>query len=726
MLRNWPIRTKLLVSLLGPLLVLAVLALVGIRQNQAESDRAERSTAFARLAAGLAPLIHELQAERSLSISYLDSGRRRWGRQLATQRRAVDQEAATYRANAQRLSADDELLAEKIEYGLSELGRIGEQRQAIDGARIDAAELAVGPSIELHEEEGEEELEHATKEGHGPLDTPGKALDQYTDTISDLLDINGEIAPRSNNAELLKGVAASVALARAKDFADSQRSLLENVYAANRFQGDEHARLSALVAAETVYTAQFDASATEAQHELLEETVAGPEVERVDTFVERALDSKSATAPKLGIKPQYWFEAMSVKLDRMRVVEERLSADVIATSTAVKQGADRRAWLYSLLLAAALVLAVALALITARSLIRPVRRLEAAAEETAERRLPGVVQRLQDGEQVDLAAESAPPIEVRSSDEIGHLAEAFNSVHRVAVRVAGREAALRRSVGDMFLNLARRSQSLIERQLEVIDELEASGSEAEVRAGLGELDHLATRMRRNAENLIILSGSEPARRWRGPISLTEVVQASVEEVKEHTRVELLPLDQVEVVGHAAADVMHLLAELIENAVTFSAPGTKALVAGQPLPSGYLLEIEDQGLGMTDEQLVKVNQRLAKPPDIDFALAKMLGFFVVTQLASKHGIKVQLRHSWYGGITALVLLPRQLIVTPTQLAPVDDRAGRGSRGRSPVAAVADHPPADGREPSTDPGLDWLDTRVPMVHVPLRRPSGYPGG
>ena len=157
-----------------------------------------------------------------------------------------------------------------------------------------------------------------------------------------------------------------------------------------------------------------------------------------------------------------------------------------------------------------------LTLVTARSLIRPMRRLEGAAEETAERRLPSVVQRLQDGEQVDLEAESAPPIEVRSKDEIGHLAEAFNSVHRVAVRVAGREAALRRSVGDMFLNLARRSQSLIERQLEVIDELEVSGSEAEVRAGLGELDHLATRMRRNAENLIILSGSEPARRWRGP------------------------------------------------------------------------------------------------------------------------------------------------------------------------------------------------------------------
>jgi HAMP domain-containing protein len=725
MLRNWPIRTKLLVSLLGPLLVLAVLALVGIRQNQTESARAERSTAFARLAAGLAPLVHELQAEHSLSISYIDSGRRQWRRQLAEQRRAVDREAATYRASVQRLSADDELLAEKIAYGLSELGRLDEQRQAIDQARIDPRELAAEPGIEVHEEEGEEELEHATEEGHGPLDTPGKALDQYTDTVSDLLDINGEIAPRSNNAELLKGVAASVALARAKDFADSQRSLLQNVYAADHFGEGEYGKLAALVAAEQLYTAQFDSSATEAQHEFLEETVAGEEVEKVEKLVGRALDS--ADAKRLGVDPQAWFDAMSVKLDRMRAVEERLSADVIATSSAVKQGADRRAWLYGLLLAGALVLAVALALITARSLIRPMRRLEAAAEDTADHRLPSVVRRLQEGEQVDLGAESAPPIEVRSTDEIGHLAEAFNSVHRVAVRVAGREAALRRSVGDMFLNLARRSQSLIERQLEVIDELEGSGSAADVRAGLGELDHLATRMRRNAENLIILSGSEPARRWRGPIDLTEVVRASVEEVKEHTRVELLPLDRVELAGHAAADVMHLLAELIENAVTFSAPGTKALVAGQPLPAGYLIEIEDQGLGMTDEQLVKVNQRLATPPDIDFALARMLGFFVVTQLASKHGIKVQLRHSWYGGITALVLLPRPLIVTPTELAPA---SGRGGRARSAVAA--DHPPVDdGREPSADPDLDWMDSRVPMVHVPLRGPQtpaqpGPPGG
>jgi signal transduction histidine kinase len=231
---------------------------------------------------------------------------------------------------------------------------------------------------------------------------------------------------------------------------------------------------------------------------------------------------------------------------------------------------------------------------------------------------------------------------------------------------------------------------------------------------MAELDHLATRMRRNAENLIILSGSEPARRWRGPIALIEVVRAAVGEIKEHTRVELLPMDRVELAGHAAADLMHLLAELIENAVSFSAPGTQALVAGQPLPAGYLIEIEDQGLGMSDEQLVRVNERLAGPPDADFALAKMLGFFVVSQLAAKHGIRVQLRHSWYGGVTALVLLPADVILrSPTEM-----------------AIRPSEPPHAGRPPAApdpeDPGLAWVDSRVPMVHVPVRRPPDRPPG
>jgi HAMP domain-containing protein len=701
MLGNVPIRSKLVVTLIGPLLVLAVLALIGIRTNQAESARAGRSNAFARLAAGLAPLVHELQGERSLSLAYIDAHRRRWGPQLAEQRQTVDRVAAEYRAGAERLKGDDRQLAEKIQYGLSELGRLPEQRKAIDHARITREDLEVEPGLEEHEEEGEENL----GAGHGRIDTPGTGLEQYTDTVNDLLDINTEIAPGSQDERLLKAVAASVALARAKDFADLQRGLLQSVFTAGRFGSNEYGKLSALVAAESVYTAQFENAATPEQHELLERTMTGAEVEVVKENVDKALAGERAT--RLDVAAPEWFAATTVKQDRLREVEQRLSDDVIAISAAVRQAADRRALLSSLLLAGTLALAVALALITARSLIRPLRRLEAAAVGTAGR-LPGVVQRLDEGKQVDLASESAPPVAVHARDEIGRLAQAFNTVHRVAVQEAGREAALRRSVGEMFLNLARRSQSLIERQLEVIDEVERGGPDADVHAGMAELDHLATRMRRNAENLIVLSGSEPARRWRGPIALTEVVLAAVGEIKEHTRVEVLPMDRVELAGHAAADVMHLLAELIENAVSFSAPGTQALVAGQPLPAGYLIEIEDQGLGMSDEQLVKVNERLAGPPDVDFALAKMLGFFVVSQLAAKHGIRVQLRHSWYGGITALVLLPAEVtLLSPAEMA---TRPGEPPRAGRSLAAPGPE----------DPGLAWVDSRVPMVHVPLRRP------
>jgi HAMP domain-containing protein len=708
MLGNVPIRSKLVVTLIGPLLVLGVLALVGIRSNQAESARAARSNAYARLAAGLAPLVHELQGERSLSLAYIDSRRRRWGPQLAEQRQTVDRVAAEYRAGAERLKGDDRELAEKIQYGLNELGRLPEQREAIDELRIARGELKLEPGLEQHEEEGEHDIGAATAEGHGPMDTPRAGLDQYTDTINDLLDINTEIAPGSNDEGLLKAVAASVALSRAKDFADLQRGLLQNVFAADKFGDNEYGKLTSLVAAEQVYDAQFDNAATPEQRELLERTVAGVEVGQANEMVQTALEGEDK--PRLDVEAPVWFAATTVKQDRLRAVEQRLSADVIDISAAVRQAADRRALLSSLLLAGTLVLALALALITARSLIRPLGRLEQAAVGTAER-LPGVMQRLEDGQEVDLAAESAPPIEVRSRDEIGRLAQAFNTVHRVAVQEAGREASLRRSVGEMFLNLARRSQSLIERQLEIIDEVERAGGQADVHAGMLELDHLATRMRRNAENLIILSGSEPVRRWRGPIALAEVVRAAVGEVKEHTRVEVMPLDRVEVVGHAAADVMHLLAELIENAVAFSAPGTQALVAGQPIPAGYLLEIEDQGLGMSDEQLVKVNEQLAGPPEADFALAKMLGFFVVTQLASKHGIRVQLRHSWYGGITALVLLPTDVLRSDADL---PTRAGE--------------PPRASRQPPAldDPTMGWVDSRVPMVHVPLRRPPERPPG
>jgi NB-ARC domain len=208
-------------------------------------------------------------------------------------------------------------------------------------------------------------------------------------------------------------------------------------------------------------------------------------------------------------------------------------------------------------------------------------------------------------------------------------------------------------------NLAGRTRSLIDRQLDLIDELERTNTDPK-REHLFRLDHLATRMRRNIDHLILLSGAEPGRRWAQPIALVEVVRAALAEVEDYDRVELLRIHEAAVASQAVGDVIHLLAELIENATYYSAPNTKVQVASQAVSSGYVIEIEDRGLGMSDEELIEANERLANPPMIDLAVTRMLGLNMVSRLAQRHGIKVQLRHSWYGGVTALTLLPHGLV------------------------------------------------------------------
>ena len=671
MLRNAPLRSKLIITLVGPLLALMVLAAVVIRSSLVESDRAARVNQRARFAGKLAPLIHGLQAERSLSSSYVASGRRASGPALARQRRVVDGTAATYRAAAASLDlGGDPGLRERLGYGLRELEKLPIQRRAIDSGPIHR-DVAVEPGIE----EGEIEGELNVNESHGPIDDPPEATEQYTDTINDLLDINAEIAPGSSNERLIQAVRASVALARAKEFADHQRGLLADVFARHAFAPGQYGKLTSLRAVEVIYVAQFESAATPPQLGAYRKAVQGPEADRVERMREEAVESGGQE--RVPGDADAWFRASSAELDRLRGVEQRLSADVVATSASIKASAERRALLYTLLLLAALALAVGVSLATARSLIRRLGRLKDVAHEVAERKLPDVVSRLREGEAVDLDTESATPIDAQARDEIGQLGEAFNFVHRVAVQLAGREAALRRSVGDMFLNLARRSQSLVERQLELIGDL-GNRNLGDAMVELSELDHLAGRMRRNAENLIVLSGAEPARRWRGPVRVEDVVIAAIDEVRDHGRVAVRPVQPSLVAGHAASDVVRLLAELLENALSFSAPETKALVAGQMLPTTYLLEVEDQGIGMSDEQLADVNHRLSEPPDVDLAHAKMLGFFVVGQLAARHGIKVQLRRSRHGGIGALVLLPAKLIVQHTE----------ALGGASPAAATRD--------------------------------------
>ena len=656
MLRNAPLRSKLIVTLVCPLLALIVLAAVVIRSSLVESGKAAEVNQRARFAAKLAPLIHELQAERSLSSSYVAGERRGTPAELNQQRQKVDQVAATYLAAATSLDlGGDQGLRDRIGYGIRELEKLRVQRRAIDSGPIDAYE-AVEPEIDKGELEGQLDV----NENHGPIDNPPEAIEQYTDTINDLLDINNEIAPGSNDARLIEAVRASVALARAKEFADHQRGLLYDVLSKHAFGPGQYGKLTSLRAVEVIYIAQFESAATPAEIAVYRHIIEDPAIARIDTIREKAVDTGGVG--HVDGDARDWYQATSLELDQLRSLEQRLSNDVVATSASIKAAANHRALLYTVLLIAAIVLAVGLSLVVSRSLIVRLSRLKDVAHEVAEDRLPGVVNRLREGESVDLETASATPIDTHARDEIGQLGEAFSLVHRVALQVAGREAALRRSVGDMFLNLARRSQSMLERQLELIGDL-GRRDLGDAVDDVSELDHLAGRMRRNAENLIVLSGAEPLRRWRGPVAVSDVVKSAVDEVREHRRVATLPIQPAMVAGHAASDVVRLLAELLENALSFSAPETQAMVSGQALPTSYLLEIQDQGIGMSTEQFQEVNQRLTEAPDIDLANAKMLGFFVVGRLAERHGIKVQMRHSRYGGVAAMVLLPAALLTQP---------------------------------------------------------------
>jgi signal transduction histidine kinase len=408
-----------------------------------------------------------------------------------------------------------------------------------------------------------------------------------------------------------------------------------------------------------------------------------------------------AQPPRLN--PQLWLNTMSSKVAAFHQVELRVASDVAAAATDDRNAAVRQTVLTSIIMILVVALAIGLSLLLANSMAQPLYALEKSARDVADEHLPGVVERLQRPDaQVDEAAievmAASGGVPIRSRDEIGRVGEAFNSVHEVAIRIAAEQAALRNSIGAMFLNLARRSQRLVDRQLELIDELERDEADPDALENLFKLDHLATRMRRNAEDLIVLSGAEPPRRWSEPVPLPQVVRGAVAEVEDYQRIELLPIDDVGVVGHAVADIIHLLAELLENATSFSPPGTSVRVAGQPAATGYVVEIEDRGLGMSDEELLDANQRLANPPVVDFAISRMLGLFVVGRLAQRYGIRVQLRHSWYGGVTALVLIPSVLLTwsgMPSQDAELP--AGRPEL----VPPAQDGQPADQAAPVAPP-------------------------
>ncbi|MET9341252.1 sensor histidine kinase [Nonomuraea sp. NPDC004354] len=287
--------------------------------------------------------------------------------------------------------------------------------------------------------------------------------------------------------------------------------------------------------------------------------------------------------------------------------------------------------------------------------------LREAALEVAETRLPQVVRKLRQGEEVEVPELSVPG----RTTEIADVGKAFATVQQTAVEAAVGEAKLRAGVGQVFRNLARRSQTLLHRQRIQLDGMQRTATDPQALDDLFRLDHLTTRMRRHAEGLIILSGATPGRGWRKPVPLHDVVRGAAAEVEDYTRVTVSPMPAHSLAGPVVGDVIHLIAELIENATVFSPPHTTVTVRGELAAHGFVVEVEDRGLGLSEEELAELNERLANPPEFDLADSDRLGLFVVARLAARHDIRVTLRGSPYGGTTAIVLIPAELVVAPEE-------------------------------------------------------------
>ncbi|MFI6638629.1 nitrate- and nitrite sensing domain-containing protein [Streptomyces sp. NPDC050504] len=399
---------------------------------------------------------------------------------------------------------------------------------------------------------------------------------------------------------------------------------------------------------------------------------------RLLTAEDKILAAPAGTRAARAVPPARWNTSVAAVRDGMRAIESRAarpSTDPLKEAVLAPSGAAVLLGLAAVL--ASLVISVSIG----RTLVVELVELRNSALEIARRKLPRAMAGLRGGNSLDIDAEAptGPP----AQDEVGQVGEALTTVHRAALTAAAERAELADGVAGVFVNLARRSQVLVHRQLSLLDSMERRTEDPNELGDLFRLDHLTTRMRRHAESLIILSGAAPGRAWRLPVSLTNVVRAAVSEIEDYTRVEVRPLPESALVGTAVADLTHLLAELIENATQFSPPHTKVRVVGEPVGHGYALEVEDRGLGMGEEARAAANHRIAHSDELDLFESDQLGLFVVSRLAARHGVKVQLHPSPYGGTTAVVLIPTGLL--QSEPAPTGQH-------RAPPAATATPPTA----------------------------------
>ncbi|MEU2157395.1 nitrate- and nitrite sensing domain-containing protein [Streptomyces sp. NPDC019396] len=484
-----------------------------------------------------------------------------------------------------------------------------------------------------------------------------RAFEQYTAVISAAFGVHGALAGGVQSTAASAGARVLNEFGRAAEMLAREDALLSAAQAQGTFRAERRKLFTGAVGTRRALIessvgdlpaperAAWGALTAQAAYQGLEATE--------DTTVNAPSDRRAAQA----VSVEAWESANGTVRTAMHEIEERARsaagpADPIGDALLTPAGAAVFFGLAAV--AAALVVSARIG----RALVIELVSLRNTALEIARYRLPRAMRVLRAGEKLDVRAEApeGPP----PRDEVAEVGQALWTVHRAALDAAVERAELSRGISGVFVNLARRSQVLVHRQLNLLDSMERRAEDPDELSDLFRLDHLTTRMRRHAESLIILSGSAPGRAWRTPVLLTNVVRAAVSEVEDYARVDVRPLPQAAVIGTAVADLTHLLAELVENATQFSPPHTRVRVNGEPVPNGYAIEIEDRGLGMGKEALAEANRRVEETEALDIFDSDRLGLFVVSKLSVRHDVKVRLRTSPFGGTTAVVLVPNALL------------------------------------------------------------------
>jgi signal transduction histidine kinase len=646
MVGRWSLRTKLVALVLVPMVALGALAGWLVMGRLQAAKQAAEVRSIVDLAVDVAPVVDHLQRERSVVGARLfsDDGATRSRYELESA--IADKTVNAFRDQVLKLRRGD-----TADLSGSEVGRALLQAAALSTIRAGVA-------------------------AHSISSTEAQAA--YTEAISRFLAVTDRLANATQDRALAERIDASLAAARAGEEVAKQSAALGGAYAA----GDlDRATLIGLAASRRAEQTQLDElrrSATPAEQARLDGLLRDVTVTAADHMRDAAIAGDGSLEPSAaGI----WRDSVARKHDGLARVGTSIREDLARTAAARETQGRRDAEIFAAAAGLAILFSLALAVAIARSIVRPVRRLTEAASEAAGR-LPTVVEALA---QPGADAITAPTAIAVRGPEMGRLAEAFNNVNRVAIDVAGEQAALRAGIAEMFTNVARRSQALVERQLGFIDSLEREERDPDVLQSLFRLDHLATRMRRNAESLLVLAGAEAPRRWRDPVLLRDIIRAAAGEVEDFSRVNVADTGWLALPGALTAGTIHLLAELIDNACRFSPPDTPVDVRVHELDGHYVVTIHDRGLGMSDVAMAAANEKLARPPLLEAAVTGQLGLFVAGRIAGRSGLTVRLTRSPWGGVSANLFVPSHLVLVVPETTPAPPAAASIPAAVAPPSA-----------------------------------------